>query len=332
MDLLNTLWVERYRPNKLDEMILPDSYRSDFEVFIANRDIPILLFYGPPGGGKTAIAQILCSRNGVLSNKRENLLSINGSAQSTRGIGFVEGTIEPFLKIPPDGTDKNKVVFIDESDNLTSDSQRSLRNIIEKYSEYGRFIFTCNHISKMEEALMSRSQAYEFKQMPIDYIYSLTTKILEHENVKHTEEDLRFICESLYPDIRRTINTLQRNSMSGELKIDKSIILTTERKIITYILEIINFINSDQKNKIGSIISEMISLLNDRDIEYRRIYEDLFFRKEVPANCKIFINKYSNEHQTCMVPSMHFMSLVFDIVSTLTKYREMSGKYIPKTK
>ena len=326
MDLLNTLWVERYRPKKLDEMILPDSCRSDFEAFISNRDIPILLLYGPPGGGKTAIAQILCSKNGVLSNKRENLLSINGSAQSTRGIGFVEGTIEPFLKIPPDGTDKNKIVFIDESDNLTSDAQRSLKNIIETYSAYGRFIFTCNHLSKMDDAIMSRSQTYEFRQMPIDYIYSLTAKILEHENIKHSEDDLRYICESLYPDIRRTINTLQQNSMSGELKIDKSVILTTERKIITSILEIINFINSGQKNKIGSIISEMITLLNDRDIEYRRIYEDLFFRKEVPANCKIFINRYSNEHQKCMVPSMHFMSLVFDIVSTLTKYNDMCAK------
>jgi len=326
MDLLNTLWVERYRPKKLDEMVLQDSDRSDFETFIANRDIPVLLLYGPPGGGKTAIAQILSSPLGVLKNPRENLLTINGSGQSTRGIGFVEGTIEPFLKIPPDGTDKNKIVFIDESDNLTRDAMLSLRNIIEKYSEYGRFIFTCNHLSKMEDAITSRSQLYEFRRMPIEYIASFATKIMDNEKIKYSEEDLKYICESLYPDIRRIVNTLQKNSMSGELKIDKSAILTTERKIITSILEIINFINSNQKNKIGNIISEIIKLLNERDIEYKRIYEDLFFRKEIPPNCKIAINKYSNDHQTCLVPSMHFMALVFEMINNLTKYLELLGK------
>ena len=142
----------------------------------------------------------------------------------------------------------------------------------------------------------------------------------------YSEEDLKYICESLYPDIRRIINTLQRNSISGELKIDKGAILTTERKIITSILEIINFINSNQKNKIGNIISEIINLLNERDIEYKRIYEDLFFRKEIPPNCKIAINKYSNDHQTCLVPSMHFMALIFEMINNLTKYLELLGK------
>lgn len=326
MEILNSIWYEKYRPKKIEDMVLPEDYKLNFKAFISSREIPMLMLYGPPGGGKTAISQILCSPNGILKNPRENLLEINGSAQKTRGIGFVEETIEPFLKIPPDNLDKHKIVFIDESDSLTSASMKSLRNIIETYSDTGRFIFTCNELSKIEDAIISRCQVYKFKQMPIEFVKTLIIDILNNEQVRFIKEDLDYICELLYPDIRQIINTTQQHTMSGELKIDKNEILTNERKIITLTLELINFLNSNNKSKINSIIPEIIKNLNDRDIEYKRIYEELFYRGEIQANCKIIINKYSNNHQSCLISSMNFMSMIFEIITTINKYNELGGK------
>lgn len=326
MEIVNTLWVEKHRPKFIGEMVLTDDYRSDFEIFIKNRDIPNLLFYGPAGSGKTAVAQILSSVNGILENVREDLLYINGSGKDTRGISFVESVIEPFLRVPPDERDNNKIVFIDEADNLTRDAMLSLKVIIEKYSSYGRFIFACNYVSKIDGAIASRTQPYEFKRMPIEYIINFSANVLNKENIVYTEEDLRYTCESFYPDIRRTINTLQKNSLTGELKIDRKAILTTERRIITAVLEIIEFLSNNQKSKIGPIISSLIQMLGEKDIEYKRVYEELFLRKEIFSTCKILINKYSNDHQNCLVPSMHFMSLIFEMVNAMDRYKELVGK------
>ena len=114
MELLNNLWTEKYRPKKINELILTDEYKNDFLNYISNREIPHLLFTGTPGGGKTTLALILCSENGVITNTADNVLILNGSSQEHRSIKYITSTIEPFLKIPPSGNDKIKIVFVDE--------------------------------------------------------------------------------------------------------------------------------------------------------------------------------------------------------------------------
>ncbi len=318
MNITNSLWVEKYRPKKLSDLILPDDYRQDFEVSIKNKEIANLLLYGPPGSGKTALSMILASKNGILEHPSENLLHINGSSKETRGIGFVDTVIEPYLKIPPAGNDKNKIVFIDEADYVTDAAVHSLRAIIEKYSSYGRFIFTCNYVSKIPTAIRSRTQEYEFKQMPIDFVFDYCKNILDKEGVSFKDENLRFVCENLYPDIRRIINSLQKNSATNELRVSKNIVLTNEKVIIGLVIEAITYAKNGDNSKIGKCLSEILNTLGKQhDMEYRAIYSELFFKKEIPAQCKIIINKYTNSHNDCLVPTIHFSAMVFEMIKSI---------------
>lgn len=327
MSIINSLFVEKYRPKNLDELTLPEDYRKDFLKMIHNKDIPHLLLYGPPGGGKTALSLILASRNGILEFPDENLLHINGSSKEGRSIGFVDNVVEPYLKIPPAGNDKYKIIFIDEADGLTSASLDSLKAIMEKYSLYGRFIFTCNYVSKISEAIRSRTTDYEFKQVPIEYVLDYCRRILNSEKISFDEKDLRFICDVLYPDIRRIVNTIQKNSSDGTLRTSRESVLTVEKLIITSVVEIISFAKVGDNKKVSDSINNLINILNKHhDVNYRSIYSELFFMKEIQANNKIIINKYSNSHNDCLVPAMHFTSMCFDIIRSIYEYNKMKVK------
>ncbi len=326
-NLLDSMWVEKFRPKKITDIVLPEQYLIDFKKIIQTQNLPNLLFSGPPGSGKTTLSRMLCSKQGVLFNSKDNLLTVNGSAKKSRGIGFVDDVIEPFLKHPP-AKDKFRIVFIDESDKLTKDGYDSLRAIIEKYQvAYGRFIFTCNYLSRIPDAVQSRFVAYKFSQIPKEFILDYCHTILDSENIKYDDKDIKLAINNLYPDIRKIVNILQRNSLEGSLKIDEAAIITTEKKVISQIIQIISFLEKSQDNKVGHSVSSIIKILTENELEYQNIYSDLFFTDKIPAPVKIIINKYTNTHQNALVPHMHFMAMIFDIIKILKDYRlAVSGK------
>jgi|LSQX01.2.fsa_nt_gb DNA polymerase III delta prime subunit len=326
MEIINSLWVERYRPKKLEDLVLPDNYRNDFKACIQRQEVGNLLLSGSAGSGKTALTRIICSKEGIIQNREDNVLELNGSAKESRGISFVQDVIEPYLKIPVARPDSYKIVFIDEADFLTDAAFSSMRNIMEKYSSHARFILTCNYISKIPDAIQSRCQHYIFKQMPVEFVNNYCKNILLSEKITFEEKDVKFIIDNLYPDIRRIVNTLQRSSLSGKLITDRSISLSSEKVIISNIVEIINVIQIGEDYKISKIINNLIKIVGDLDLDFRAIYSDLFFRNEVPVPAKIIINKYSNSHADCLLPNQHFLAATFEIIQVLQKYKQLVEK------
>lgn len=209
------LWVEKYRPNTIDECILPDSMKNTFKEFINSGELPNFLFCGGAGVGKTTVAKALCNEIGA------EYLFINGSEES--GIDVLRSKIKNFAS-SVSLTDAKKVVILDEADYLNANStQPALRGFIEEFSNNCRFIFTCNFKNRIIEPLHSRCAVVEFKIENSDKpkiaseFFKRVKNILQVEGI---EADMKVVAELItkyFPDYRRILNELQRYSVSGTI-------------------------------------------------------------------------------------------------------------------
>ena len=215
------LWIEKYRPQKIDDCILPKQLKDTFKEFIDSGELPNFLFAGGPGIGKTTVAKALCNEVGA------EFLLINGSEES--GIDTLRTKIKSFASTVS-LTDSKKVVILDEADYLNPNStQPALRAFIEEFSNNCRFIFTCNYKNRIIEPLHSRCAVVEFKienklkQEIAAAFFKRVTQILEQENIQYDPKPIVELITKHLPDWRRVLNELQRYSVSG--KIDSGILL-----------------------------------------------------------------------------------------------------------
>lgn len=209
------LWVEKYRPQTIDECILPDSMKKTFREFINSGELPNFLFCGGAGVGKTTVAKALCNEIGA------EYLFINGSEES--GIDILRNKIKNFAS-SVSLTDAKKVVILDEADYLNANStQPALRGFIEEFSNNCRFIFTCNFKNRIIEPLHSRCAVVEFKIENSEKpkiaagFYRRVLDILSFEKVQADGKVVAEIITKYFPDYRRILNELQRYSVSGAI-------------------------------------------------------------------------------------------------------------------
>ena len=218
------IWVEKYRPQTIDECILPENIKKTFSDFLNRGEIPNMLLSGPPGVGKTTVAKALCNQLGV------DYYVINGSDEG-RFLDTVRNSAKNFASTVSLSSDsKHKVIIIDEADNTTSDVQLLLRASIEEFSNNCRFIFTCNYKNKIIEPLHSRCSVIEFSitgnQKPAiaGQFFKRLVSILDGERIEADKKVLAELINKHFPDWRRVLNECQRYSVGG--KIDSAILAT----------------------------------------------------------------------------------------------------------
>jgi DNA polymerase III delta prime subunit len=288
------LWVEKYRPKKIEDCILPQGIKDTFQQFVNRGEIPNLLLAGPAGCGKTTVAKALCHELGV------DYYVINGSDEG-RFLDTVRNNAKNFAStVSLSSEAKHKVIIIDEADNTTNDVQLLLRASIEEFANNCRFIFTCNYRNKIISPLHSRCAVVDFsiqgkeKQEIAASFFSRLNYILDTEKIESDKKVLAQLIKKHFPDWRRVLNECQRYAVAG--KIDTGI-LATFSDVKTDDL----FKNLKEKNFPEVRKWCVNNLDNDPTVLLRRIYDGCYGSLDGPgvAAAVLIIAKY--QYQSAFV-------------------------------
>jgi len=239
MSLSNVMWVEKYRPKKISEIVNQKEIMGSLGALLKNQsEMPHLLFSGSAGVGKTSTA-ICISREILGEYWRDYSLELNASDE--RGIGMVREKVKKFSRFA--GLDTEipfKIIILDEADEMTSDAQTALRRIIEDTAKYCRFILIANNLSKIIEPIQSRCVVFKFTRISNKEISSQLKFIAQKEKIKADEKGLETISDYADGDIRHAINILQAAASMGSIDISnvKSVIGLTKTKDVQDVLKL----------------------------------------------------------------------------------------------
>jgi len=268
--MAENLWVEKYRPKKIDDCILTIELKETFKQFVNQKELPNLLLSGTAGTGKTTVARALCEELGV------DYIIINGSDEG-RQIDTLRHKIKNFAStVSLTETARHKVVILDEADYMNPESvQPALRNFIETFYKNCRFIFTCNYKNKILPALHSRCTVIDFaiangqKVKTATQLMNRLCNILTEEKIEFDKKVLAELIQKHFPDFRRTINELQRYSVRG--KIDSGILFSITEADIKKLVAILKEkrFNDMRKWVINNLEKEPSSLFSS-------VYEILY--------------------------------------------------------
>ena len=283
------LWVEKYRPNIVEDCILPDNIREVFQGFVNQGELPNLLLTGTAGVGKTTIAKAMCEEIGA------SYIVINGSDEG-RFLDTVRNRVRQFATtVSLTSGAAHKVVIIDEADNTTNDVQLSLRTAVEEFHGNCRFIFTCNFINKIIEPLHSRCTVVDFRIKPEQAMklqgefFTRLKTILTHEEVQFEDKVLAKLVKRYYPDWRRLINECQRYAATGAIN---SAILVDVADI-----NLDDLLGSLKRKDFTTVKNWVVQHMdNDPTMVMRKIYDNLYnvLKPASIPEAVLIIAKYMN--------------------------------------
>jgi DNA polymerase III delta prime subunit len=262
----NSLWVEKYRPSKLEDYVGNEHLKSKVEGYIQSGDVPHLLLYGKAGTGKTTLAKL------IVNSINCDYMIINASDENN--VDTVRNKVKSFASTI--GFKDIKIIILDEFDYMSQSAQAILRNLMETFSKHCRFILTCNYVEKVIDPIQSRCQSFQIIPPTKKDVALSISKILKSENIRFEPKDLVPIIDAGYPDIRKIINTCQLNSHKGALQVDVKNLLENDYKM--KILDILKS-KDDKRNRYMKLrqtlidsrvtdFTDLFTLLYDKVDEY----------------------------------------------------------------
>lgn len=206
---MESVWVEKYRPSKFEEIVGQDEIVKRVEAFVKSNNMPHLLFSGTPGVGKSTLA-IVIAKELYGNSWRDNFHELNASDE--RGIDVIRVRVKEFARTRAIGNVPFKIIFLDEADALTKEAQQALRRTMENYTTTTRFILSCNYSSKIIDPIQSRCTLLRFKPLSKENLFKLINKISKKENLKVDEKAKEALYEVSMGDCRKMENYLQASA------------------------------------------------------------------------------------------------------------------------
>ena len=294
----NSLWVEAYRPSRLEDYVGNEHLKTKVQTYIENGDVPHLLLYGKAGTGKTTLAKL------IVNSINCDFMIINASDENN--VDTVRNKVKNFASTI--GFKNIKVIILDEFDYMTPNAQAILRNLMETFSKHCRFILTCNYVEKVIEPIQSRCQTFQIVPPTKKDVAIQISKILKSEEIRFEPKDLVPIIDAGYPDIRKIINTCQLNSNKGVLHIDTKNLLENDYK-----MKILDLLKSsdDKRNRYMKLRQ---TLIDSRVTDFSDLFTLLYDKVEeyAPANTANVILALSQGQTT------HFQSIDKEIAMAAT--------------
>jgi len=317
--LLNTPWIEKYRPSKLSQIVGNKRIISNLQSISESGNLPNLILAGPPGTGKTT--SVLALAHELLGeNFKKAVIELNASDE--RGINVVRDKIKRFAqqKIPlPEG--RHKIIILDEADSMTSSAQGSMRVTISDYSNTTRFVLACNDSSKIIEAIQSRCTVLRFGKLSSDDIKERIKYVLDNENATYDDKGLQAIIDTCNGDMRYALNNSQSCIVGfGEINeenVYKIVELPRPKEIEKIYNFCLNKMFVDAINKFSELFNDGYSCLEIISVFNRLIQEN----DKIDDKVRIILLKKISEYKMNLIDGLDsdlqmsgFISEIYDII------------------
>jgi len=304
----HSIWCEKYRPSSLDTYIGNQHLKSKVSIYLESGDLPHLLLYGKPGTGKTTLAKLL------VKNIECDYLYINASDENN--VDTVRTKIKTFASTI--GFKDLKIVILDECDYITPNAQAALRNLMETFSRHCRFILTCNYVERIIDPIQSRCQSFNIIPPSKKEVAIHLSNILKNENVTFKVDDIATIINGGYPDIRKIINTSQRQVINNVLEFDEQEIILSDYK-----LKLLKVIQTKSKTR-KEIFTEIRQILADSKVTdfadfFRLLYDEVdTYGKGHIAECILIIARYESSDVHVVDKEINAMAMLIELLGVIT--------------
>ena len=298
----HSLWVEKYRPKDLSTYIGNEHLKDKVKVYLESEDVPHLLLYGKAGTGKTTLAKI------ITKNIDCDYLYINASDENK--VDDVRNKVKTFASSV--GFKSLKVIILDECDYLTPNAQAALRNLMETFSKHCRFILTCNYVERIIDPIQSRCQPYKIVPPSRKDVAKQMVNILDKEGANYNLDDVALLVNAGYPDIRRVINSAQRQVVDGKLKVDVNSVIQNDYKV-----KLLESLTPNTK------VTSIRQLLADNSVtDYSELYKLLYDEIETyshgkEAECILAIAEGQYQDVQVVDKEINFMSTIIKLMRVI---------------